>query len=445
MSEKGQPKRILVLGAGKTGTAVARYFRGKGVEVLVSDRDPQRLPVVARETGAVPCLEEEAEQWLTRVDCVIPSPGVPRTHRLLLAAQRHGVTIRSEIDVAYEALGKPILAVTGTNGKSTTTTVLGSMVAAAGRTVFVGGNLGTPLIEACTQGCELAVAEISSFQLEWAEKFRPEVGVFLNLSPDHLDRYQDLDDYGTTKLRLFARQTERDWAVLNRDDPWLQARLDQITGGQRVTFGQHECALGAWCERDTIFLRLPETSGVQRFALANTRLRGAHNRENLMAAALAAALFGIPEAAIQKAIDEAAPLPHRVEFVRQWRGIEFYDDSKGTNIGAVAKAVAGFDRPVVLLAGGYDKGTRFDPLTSVLRSHVRLAVFFGATAGKWAEQVGGAVAHKVVASLKEAVQIAAREAQPGEVVLLSPGCASFDEFEDYAHRGRCFREWVEAL
>lgn len=445
MTPRWQPKRVLVLGAGKTGKAVARYFYGQRVEVVAADRDPQRLAELAREGSVITRREDEAEESLARVECVISSPGVPRRHRLLQAARQLGVPVLSEIEVAYRVLGKPIVAITGTNGKSTTTTLLGKMIAAVQRGVFVGGNLGNPLIEASGQPCEIAVAEVSSFQLEWVEEFRPEIGVFLNLSPDHLDRHESLDEYGTTKLRLFARQRSGDWAVLNRDDPWLQPRLDQITSGQAITFGEHEWPHGAWCHQDEIVLRLPEARCLERVSLSRTRLRGIHNRENLMAAALSAALLGIPTEAIQKVIDEAHPLPHRVEFVRRWRDIEFYDDSKGTNVGAVAKAVAGFNRPLVLLAGGYDKGTRFDALASVLRGRVRLAVFFGAAAHQWAEQVGGAVPHQVAASLREAVQIAARAAQPGEIVLLSPGCASFDEFEDYAHRGRCFRQWVEAL
>jgi UDP-N-acetylmuramoylalanine--D-glutamate ligase len=445
MKEWQPPKAALVVGAGKTGRAVARFLASRATRVVLCDRDLRQLTWLEDLPLVTVCSETDALSALHEVELVVPSPGVPRSHPLLLASANRGVPIWSEIELASRAFAAPVLAVTGTNGKSTTTTLLGDMLRRAGLRVFVGGNLGTPMIEACQDTWDAAVVEVSSFQLEWVERFRPAVGVLLNLSLDHLDRYENLEEYGRTKMRLFARQHPEDWVVFSRDDPWVFSACQALPQGRKATFGWQPVEVGAWAGPGQVWLRLEPQSPPHSLSLERTRLAGKHNVENIMAASLAALAFGVPLAALQEAVDEAQPLPHRVEFVREWRGVRFYDDSKGTNPGATAKAVAGFDSPVVLLAGGYDKGARFDSLAPLLQRHARFAVFFGASAAKWAAEVGYAVPHELAPTLREAVQIAARAARPGEVVLLSPGCASFDEFENYEHRGRCFRAWVEEL
>lgn len=446
MSAEWRARKVLVLGAGVSGMAVARYLQvRRGISVALVDRAPDKVASRSTNLPFAVRSEESALASLHEVDLVVTSPGVPPANAVLRRAVELGIPVWSEIELAYRELDAPIVAVTGTNGKSTTTVLIGEMCRQAGVRAFVGGNLGTPLIEASyNPDYRVVIAEVSSFQLEWVENFRPRVGVFLNLSPDHLDRYPDLDAYGAAKLRLFAHQEREDFALLNCDDPWVWRHREGMAATVRGFSQQYVEGADAWTIGDVLQIR---DSGTRawRLDLSRSRLVGTHNRENILAAALAAHSLGLPEAAVQAALGTVQPLPHRLEFVREWRGVSFYDDSKGTNIGAVEKSVTSFPRPVILLAGGYDKGGDYSLLGPTLQEHVRHAVFFGAAGPKWAEQAGEFVPHTVVPRLKDAVRTAAAIAEPGDVVLLSPGCASFDEFEDFAHRGRCFRQWVGEL
>jgi UDP-N-acetylmuramoylalanine--D-glutamate ligase len=318
------------------------------------------------------------------------------------------------------------------------------MLREAGLSVFVGGNLGTPLIEACADGTAYAacVVEVSSFQLEWVSVFRPRVAVLLNLTPDHLDRYASMEEYGRAKAALLAAQQAEDVAVLNRDDPWVWEQRSK-TRAAVISFGRDPVEFGTALDGDTIVYAGPEPP-VRRFPLAAVRLQGAHNRENMMAAVTAAAIFGTSTPAIQRALERTSSLPHRLELVAERDGVRFFDDSKGTNVGAVEKSVASFDRGVILLAGGYDKGGDFRALAPLLRERVKHLVLFGAAGPTIGAQLGDTVAHSVVPDLAAAVRAATAHARAGDTVLLSPGCASFDEFSDYAARGRRFRELVEA-
>jgi UDP-N-acetylmuramoylalanine--D-glutamate ligase len=355
------------------------------------------------------------------------------------------IPILSEIELAARFLTCPILAVSGTNGKSTTTVLLGAMLQEAGLRVFVGGNLGTPLIDACAAESEYqaAVVEVSSFQLEWVYSFRPRVAVLLNLTPDHLDRYDSMDEYGRVKAALLAVQQPDDIAVLNRDDPWVWEQR-RNTRAAVISFGRDPVEFGSFVDGEVLIYWGPEATP-RRFPLAGVPLQGAHNRENMMAAATAAAIWGVSSIAIQRALEQTAGLPHRLELVCERAGVRFYDDSKGTNVGAMEKSVASFERGVILLAGGYDKGGDFSVLEPLLRSRVKHLVLFGAAGPKIRSQVCAPVPHSLVPDLAAAVREAAVHAGAGDTVLLSPGCASFDEFTDYAARGRRFRELVEAL
>ncbi|GBD24875.1 UDP-N-acetylmuramoylalanine--D-glutamate ligase [bacterium HR30] len=445
MSGALEAKRVLVLGAGRTGVAVARFLCARQVRVVLADREPAKILKSDLPSAVTVCTEESGAQQVAEVDLVVTSPGVPPTNLVLQRARELHVPIWSEIELAARHLKVPIVAVTGTNGKSTTTVLIGEICRQAGKNAFVGGNLGTPLIEAAGgDHWALAVAEVSSFQLEWVESFRPHVGVFLNLTPDHLDRYPDLHAYGKTKLRLFACQTPTDFAIINRDDQWIWSQRSCLRSTVRFFAQGPSLPRHAWVEGDKVYVS-DESGDAWRLELSASPLVGAHNRDNIMAAALAARCLGLPEGAVQAALQSVRPLPHRLELVREWRGVRFYDDSKGTNVGAVKMSLLSFDRPLVLLAGGYDKGGSYECLGEDLRNRVRHAVFFGSAGPKWAAEVGRFVPHTVVPKLREAVRVAAELARPGDVVLLSPGCASFDEFQDYAHRGRCFRQWVEEL
>jgi UDP-N-acetylmuramoylalanine--D-glutamate ligase len=439
------PGRVLVIGYRRTGQAVARVLAARGVKVRAADARPAAALEAPPPPDGVECrLGEDGGELLTGIDLVVPSPGVPRDAPLVAAAVRRGIPVRSEIEVAATLLACPLVAVTGTNGKSTTTSLIGLALAGAGIRTFTGGNLGTPLILAVDDPPDVAVAEVSSFQLEWVERFRPRVGCLLNLTPDHLDRHGSFTAYRDAKARLFAAQDASDFAVVNRDDPetWrMAARLRSSV----VSFGAPPVEHGAFCADGVARLRLPGAPE-ERYSLAQTRLAGHHNVENILAALTAARLAGAPAAAVQEAIDAFEPLPHRLVRVAERRGVAWYDDSKATNVGAAARSLESFAGPVILLAGGVDKGGSYEPLARRAAGTVRLALVFGAARERVAEALAAAgVAVERTSTLEDAVALAAAMAVRGDSVLLAPACASFDMFADYAARGRAFRVAVEAL
>ena len=438
-------QQFLVIGAGKTGQSIAAFLSHYGARVRLVERTADALARATLPADVEAHVGDRTEDLLRGVDVVVPSPGVARSHVLLRRAVGRGVPVLSEIELAARALACPILAVSGTNGKSTTTVLLGNMLREAGLHTFVGGNLGTPLIDACLaeRPFEAAVVEVSSFQLEWVYTFQPQVALLLNLTPDHLDRYASMDEYRRAKAALLAAQQPGDVAVLNRDDPWVWEQRRK-TRAAAISFGREPVEFGSFVDGNAIIYWGPEPVP-RRFPLDAVRLSGAHNRENMMAAVTAAAIWGIPDAAIQRALETTDGLPHRLALVRERDGVRYYDDSKGTNVGAMEKSVASFDGGIILLAGGYDKGSDFTVLNPLLRTHVRHLVLFGAAGSRIEAQVHGSVPTSVTPDLAAAVKEAARRARAGETVLLSPGCASFDEFTDYAARGRRFRELVEAL
>ena len=439
------PHRVLVLGFRRTGQAVAATLAARGVRVRAADV----RPATALEVGEAPAgvelrLGEDGPQLLAGVELVVPSPGVPRDAPVLAAAVRRGIPVWSEIELAFRLLACPLVAITGTNGKSTTTTLVGLALERAGRRTFVGGNLGTPLIAAVDRAPEIAVAEVSSFQLEWVERLRPRVGCLLNLTPDHLDRHAGFAEYRAAKARLFAAQEARDFAVVNRDD----AEAWRAVAGVRarlVSFGAGTVACGAFAGEGFVALRLSDAPE-ERYGLGRTRLAGRHNVENILAAVTVARLAGAPPAAVQAAIDDMEPLPHRLTRIAERDGVAWYDDSKATNVGAAAKSLDSFAGPVVLLAGGVDKGGGYDALAAAAAGKVRRALVFGEAA----EAIGAALAAVAVPvervpTLEQAVARAAAVSAAGDTVLLAPACASFDMFADYAARGRAFRAAVEAL
>jgi UDP-N-acetylmuramoylalanine--D-glutamate ligase len=373
---------------------------------------------------------------------------VPADAALLVAAQRAGIPVRSEIEIAAQAISAPLVAITGTNGKSTTTSLLGAMLVAADNRVFTGGNLGTPLIDAAGGSHDVVVAEISSFQLEWVDGFHPQVGVLLNVSDDHLDRYRDRAHYLATKARLFARQGDGDVAILNRDDaevmalaPTLRSRV--WTFGHAAPRPDARGERAAWIDGDAI--RIDEPSGELAFSLARSALRGQHNRENVMAALLAARVLATRADALKETIDGFRGLPHRLETVREAGGVLYVDDSKGTNVGALLKSLEGYrDGSVVLIAGGLAKGGDYAVARPLLARKVRHLVLYGEAREFLAESWRGATATTVRDRFADAVSAAIASAHPGDVVLLSPACASMDQFRDYAARGDAFAALVEA-
>jgi UDP-N-acetylmuramoylalanine--D-glutamate ligase len=435
-------KRAMVVGLGVTGRAVAHFLRERGASLILCD---QRGDVV---TDKLPRGElrvgGEDPTWLRGVDLVVTSPGVPRDSVLLRAAVEARIPVVSEIELASRFLNAPIVAVTGTNGKSTVTVLLGEIFSSAGRKPFVGGNLGTPLLEAVGQEIDVAVVEVSSFQLEWVECFKPRVGIHLNLTDDHFDRYRDLDDYGAAKARLFAAQDASDWAVLNRDDPNVW-RLAREIRSRVFSFGLGSAKEVPAIWHDARTLMFDDGSRRGRIDLSEYRLASRHNVANAMAACAAALATGVQPREIERAIALFRGLPHRIERVAEVRGVTYIDDSKGTNVGAVVEAIAAVETPIILIAGGLDKGGDYAPLRAAMKKKVKRAILIGQARELMQTALDGAAQIEVVEKLDEAVRHAANVARPGDTVLLSPACASFDQFRDYKERGEVFQKLVRAL
>ena len=439
-------KKVLVVGLARTGIECARFLLNQGAKVSLSDlRSETDLKSEINTLKGLPIdylLGGEEPRWLEAVDLVVPSPGVPAENPLLHEACSRGIEILSEVELAYRFSRFPIVAITGTNGKSTTTTLVGLMLKANGTQVFIGGNIGAPLIGFVGGDWEWGVVEISSFQLEWIEEFRPRVAVLLNLSEDHLDRYPDFAAYCRAKERIFENQTKKDVAILNRDDPLVWG-MRQGRPARTISFGFSEVGEGVFAKSEEIVWR--DASSEERFPLCHVKIQGVHNVENMMAAIAAAKAIGIPAQIIQQTLEEFPGLEHRLEFVREQDGVRYYNDSKGTNVGAVVKSLASFSAPVILLAGGVDKGGDYGVLRDGVRKTVKRLVLFGAAKEMMAKALGALTETVIVDDMEAAVRDAHQHARPGDVVLLSPACSSFDMFRNYAERGRVFRSLVQAL
>lgn len=436
-------KRVMVVGLGVSGLAAARFLAKEGARLLLTDRN-SNLDRASLPAGDIHLGAEDAS-WLEGVDLVVTSPGVPPTSPLLTCAVEKKIPLIGEIELASRFISAPIAAITGTNGKSTVTAMLGEMLKAAGMRVFVGGNLGTPLVSAVGGVFDAVVAEVSSFQLESIDRFEPRVGIYLNLADDHFDRYRNLEEYGAAKERMFANQRSSDWAILNRDDPnvWKIARHPR---SQVFSFGTRPTGEtpAIWPVGSKLVFEMRSRKGA--ISLEKFRLPGQHNVSNAMAAAAAAlAMFVDPES-IERTLRRFIGLPHRLEFVRDLDGVAWIDDSKGTNVSATVEAIDAVAPPVILVAGGLDKGGDYAPLLGPLRTKVKVLILFGAAR----EKIHGALAGtptpiRVVNTLMDAVEMAAGLAERGDTVLLSPACASFDQFRDYKHRGDVFQDLVRAL
>jgi UDP-N-acetylmuramoylalanine--D-glutamate ligase len=439
-------RQVLVVGLGRTGASLVRYLARRGARVRACDRRAE-APVPADLAGVELVRGADGPELLDGVDLVVPSPGVPADAAVLQAAGRRGIPVWSEIELAARDLTAPLVAITGTNGKSTTTSLVGAMLERSGLKVFTGGNLGTPLIEAAGGGHDVVVAEVSSFQLEWVESFRPRVAALLNVTDDHLDRYRDRAHYLATKARIFARQDVDDVAVLNRDDAAVAALATGLRARVR-TFGaagpERRGDGDASLEGDAVVVHEGDAPLV--FSLRRTALHGQHNRENVMAALLAARALGAPADALQAAIDDFRGLRHRLELVREVAGVAYVDDSKGTNVGALLKSLEGYrDGSVVLIAGGIDKGGDYTVARPLLARKLRHLVLYGNARDFLAESWSGVAATTSRERFADAVAAAIELARAGDVVLLSPACASMDQFVNYAARGDAFAAIVEAI
>ncbi len=439
---------ILVIGMGKTGIESARFLAGKCRNLLVTDAKPRsEWEGNLREiVGAPLSYVDYSADALSQADLVIPSPGVPPSSPLLLEAVARGIPVLSELELAFRFLKTPVIAITGTNGKTTTTTLTGEILRAAHKKVFVGGNIGSPLIGYAggRQDADYAVVEVSSFQLQWVKTFRPVVSVLLNITCDHVDYHGSFADYRKAKERIFENQEGDDLAVLNFDEESGTGLADRIKARVSCFSSTQVLNGGIFPENDSIIFKSGK-NGIERYPLSMIKIPGRHNVENVMASIVAAKYCGCSSQDIIRAIDGFKGIPHRIEYAGEKQGVLFYDDSKGTNVGAVARALETFSSPVVLLMGGRDKDGDFETLAAPVREKVAELVLFGEARGKINERIGGIVRTSQAATMKEAVGIAYRHASPGYVVLLSPGCASFDEFRDYKERGCVFKETIGKL
>jgi UDP-N-acetylmuramoylalanine--D-glutamate ligase len=442
-------KKIAVIGMGKTGIAAAAFLGGRQATVVAADEKP------SREWGEA--FEQLAGQkWLTvgrydataldGVDLVVPSPGVPPYNDILVAAQKKKIPILSELELAYRFIRVPIIAVTGTNGKTTTTTLLGEILAKAGKKVFVGGNIGNPLIEyaGSPQTDDFIVAEISSFQLQWIETFRPQAAILLNITCDHVNYHGSFEEYRRVKVGIFEHQRQSDLAILNAEDETQEGLASSIRA-QVVRFSSRRALRPGIFLQDDFIVYIKPDGYEERYPLSMIHLPGLHNVENVMAAAAAARFCGCSQESIVEAVSGFRGLPHRIEFAGEKNAVKFYDDSKGTNVDAVLRALQTFSTSVILLLGGRDKDGNFDALKPLLGTRTKQVVLFGEARERIEPQIGKAVPVWKEATLRDAVLRAYQNARPGDIVLLSPGCASFDEFANYKERGNYFKEVVRNL
>jgi len=432
-------QRVLILGLGISGRSAAAYCASQGAEVLAVDERPgSQLEDLGELASRVTVRVGEPFPDAADFDLVVPSPGVPRERYQACARRAWG-----DVELAFRALSVPVVAVTGTNGKSTTTRLVEAMLRAAGLRALAAGNLGEPALGLVGQAIDVAVLEVSSFQLETTDAFRPRVSVLLNLSEDHLDRHRTLDGYASAKRRIFARQEPEDVAVLNGDDPRVMAMRAGIRAEIRLFRRSAPSERGAWWDGAAIVLR----AGGEpiRLLLEGVEPRSWHDRENALAALLAASAAGADPSKAVRALASFKGLPHRCERVRRIGTVEWINDSKATNPGAALAALASQSAPVIWIAGGRDKGLPFEALAGAARGKVRSALLIGEAAEKLASALAGSVAVERIGTLEEAVQRAHSLAEPGDVVVLAPACASFDQFASFEDRGDQFRKFVQAL
>ncbi len=434
---------------GISGRSVCELLLKEGARVVATDIRPRSqfngsLDKL-EEHGCVLRLGEHREEDFLTADQIIISPGVPETIEPLRKAAANGVEVVGELDWAWRRVDLPVVAVTGTNGKTTTTSLIGEIFKNAGKQVFVGGNIGTPLSRWLLEGekVDALILEVSSFQLDTASRFRPDVGVLLNITEDHLDRYASFAAYADSKLSLFARQSSRDIAIINGDDPLCRERSAEAPG-RVLIYSRKDSAAPARVEGSHIVVEAP---GRERFSLSieECALKGVHNEENIMAAALAATAMDLSAEPIEKVVKGYRGLPHRVEWVGAWKGIDFYDDSKGTNVGAVVKALESFNRPVLLLLGGRDKLGSYAPIVESMKGRGKAAFAYGEAAPRIQREIEGEIEAQSFPDLEKAFCEAVKRAAPGDVVLLSPACSSFDQYESYARRGDHFKALVGNL
>lgn len=416
-------KKVLIVGFGRSGQAAARYCLDHGACVSVTDKRPSS-DFDLRTAGMNTYFGSHPSSIFEKQDLIVVSPGVPLDIEGITRAKAKGIPVIGEFELAD--IKAPIIAVTGTNGKSTVTTLIGRIMKEAGLKVAVGGNLGTPLLDMLDDigNAEYVVLEVSSYQLEISPSFHPNIALLLNITPDHIDRYGSMQAYIDAKALIVRNMGVADVLIYNEEDD-LVRNIAENSKARKIGFSA--------------------ARGVEGLDLSKAGIEGAHNKENMIAAALAAAEAGVDFSVSQKVFEGFTGLPHRNQFVREVNGVRFFDDSKGTNVGAVVKSLEGFRSKVILIAGGLDKGGSYDPLKPLVRDKVKALVLIGEAREIMARELGGLTTVIMADSMEDAVKESFRIADKGDVVLLSPACASFDMFKDYADRGNRFAEAVMRL
>jgi UDP-N-acetylmuramoylalanine--D-glutamate ligase len=481
-------KRVTVVGLARSGIGAANLLAECGALVTVTDIKPQE--VLSSQIGRLApsvrlALGGHPTGIFTSADLVVVSPGVVLEIGPIAEARARGVEVIGELELAWRLMGDaeagkgiPFLAITGSNGKSTTTALLDHMIRKAGLSTILGGNIGNALTEEIMKkpgvgsrggvtmpGRETAhdsrfktpdfvVAEVSSFQLEAIAAFRPHVAAVLNVTPDHMDRYHSLTEYRAAKARIFENQRDGDFLVLNADDPETAGMADQklkgSSGGPAVFyFSRRKKVQGVYCTGEDVLCNFPHIDGLAPgtalISAGRIAIKGVHNLENAMAASAMALLAGCPAGAVRDSLLEFQGLEHRLEYVRTLEGVRYFNDSKGTNVGAVMKSIESFSEPLVLIAGGRDKAGDFAQLSGLVSQKVKTLVLIGEAAGKIKSALGGRTETVMANDLAEAVAVSRKKAKQGDVVLLSPACASFDMFRDFEDRGRQFKKIVKGL
>ena len=451
--------KVLVVGLGQTGLAAVKFFRKWGARVSVSESTAKskiniKTLEILKEYGVYLESGGHTVGFFQSADLIFVSPGIPLDLEPLAAARNLSIPVVGEMAIVAQYIKTPVVAVTGTNGKTTVTTLLGELFKACGKKVFVGGNIGTPLFEylAGPQDADVVVAEISSFQLDTggdAKGLHPAVALLLNITPDHLERYASFEAYTAAKFKIFAAQDSSDIAILNADDTDIMKRQQLWPSSRKYFFGKNLNGLsGAAMHEKTI--RLSESSQTEdslllpdeSYDLAGTSLETSANLQNAAAAILAARLLGCSSSDIKQGLRRFSPLAHRMSLLTEIGGVKYYDDSKATNVGAVHSALSALASPIILIAGGRDKGGEYSMLNDLVQQKVKKLLLIGEAKEKMARVLAPFTNVEVLDSLEEAVSRAADIADPGDIVLLSPACASFDMFENYAERGNYFKKSV---
>jgi UDP-N-acetylmuramoylalanine--D-glutamate ligase len=444
-------KRVLVVGLGKSGLAAARFLKERGAKVTVSDARPAtliaELPTLLDEGFMV---EAGSHGLLTfrRQDLIVVSPGVPSTVPELMQVRAMGMRVIGELELGAEYLQGDVVAITGSNGKTTTTTLVGEILKASGRSTLVGGNIGRPVTEMVAESSAetWSVLEVSSFQLETVESFKPRIAVVLNITPDHLDRHGTFEKYVAAKARVTEFQTAEDYLVLNAEDVKAQG-VAAKTKAQIYWFSaKRQIKQGAFVHGETIFFTAKEGGKPEPvMPVAEIPLAGAHNVENVTAAVCVAKLAGVENAVIRAAVAAFTAVEHRLEFVRELDGVRYYNDSKATNVDATVKAVEAFAGGVHLILGGKDKDSDYTVMAGLLRERVKTVITIGSAAEKIERELAGVTKIERAGTMQAAVPLAKSLASAGDTVLLAPACASFDQFKNYEERGRVFKDLVAGL